>query len=71
MDICFKAFQGETTGEMIADATTPPPARRRPLARSAFAPHFVYGDLCGLATWFVISMRPGEPRSAESSDVAA
>lgn len=71
MDICSKAFQGETTGTMLDEATdsAPKPALRisSALARNPLA----YGDFTGLLSWFVLAMCAESAGTIGDVDVAA
>lgn len=56
MDICFKAFQHETTGTMVAAATHAPTARTRPAVQLLPSSPIAYGDFALLPwAWFAFA----------------
>lgn len=71
MDICSKAFQGETTGKMVDAATQSAPKPTLRIARELARSPLSYGDFTGLATWFVLSMRSEGEGTQGDVDVAA
>ena len=58
MDICFKAFQRETTGEMVAAATQNP--RTRPAVRVLPRSPIAFGDFA-LLPWAWIAFASMTP----------
>ena len=71
MDICSKAFQGETTGEMVDVATNAAPKPTVRIARQLARDPLAYGDFTGLLTWFLLSMRSEGEGAQGDLDVAA
>lgn len=71
MDICSKAFQGETTGTLVDLATAAAAAPALRIAGALARAPLAYGDITGLTTWFVLSMRSEGERTQGDVDVAA
>ena len=71
MDICFKALHGEKTGRMVEDVTAARPKLARSASSALASTPFPYGDITGLTTWFLFSMRPRLAATREEIDVAA
>ena len=71
MDICFKAFQGESTGTMLDEATDAAPKPALRIADALPRNPLAYGDFTGLTTWFLLSMRSEGEGTQGDIDVAA
>ena len=71
MDICSKAFQGETTGKMVDVATGAAPRPRLRIARELARTPLAYGDFTGLGMWLVFLMRSEGEGTRGDVDVAA
>ena len=72
MDICFKALQHETTGEMVSAATQAPTTPTRPAVRVLPRPPIVYGDLALLPwAWLPIPSTASPAVLEGDLDVAA
>lgn len=74
MDICSKAFQGEITGRLVADAAAPGTQASSAL-RAATGLAYALGDFVWPGTWFLMSAarRTGQTtgHTEETLDVAA
>ena len=71
MDICFKALQGEKTGRLVEDATAARQRKARSASSALASTPLPYGDITGLSTWFLFSIRSRSAATREEFDVAA
>lgn len=71
MDICSNALNGETTGKMVDVATAAAAAPALRIAGALARAPLAYGDITGLTTWFVLSMRSEGEGNQGDVDVAA
>lgn len=72
MDICFKAFQHETTGTMVAAATQTPTTRTWPAVRVLAHSPRAYGDFALLPwAWLPIPSTASPDVLEAELDVAA
>jgi hypothetical protein len=71
MDICFKAFQGETNAGAL-EATTVPASR--PASTTGMTPRqqqLLAGDLCAVMSWHLLAIAIGRLVAAGGSDFDA